>query len=116
MNKGIIIAAGAALMTLAGCVQPMGQGVVVGAPGGSTPSVSREAMARDSARAAISAQMASRLPGRNTGPYTECVMKNATTAELVSIAESPAMAASITTGIVSRPETAACIGALARQA
>ena len=58
--------------------------------------------------------MARRLPGANVAPYTDCVMQNATTAELASIADSgTAGAGNAVASIVGRPATSQCIAGAA---
>ena len=46
---------------------------------------SPDAAVRSSARVVVNREMAKRLPGANVAPYTDCVLQNATTAELASI-------------------------------
>ena len=47
-----------------------------------------DAAVRSSARVVVNREMAKRLPGANVAPYTDCVLQNATTAELADIAQS----------------------------
>lgn len=63
------------------------------------------------ARQVINAEMARRLPGRNVAPLTDCVVANATMAELSDIAaqQGQAGAAGAVAAIVGRPATSQCI-------
>ena len=73
--------------------------------------------ARDSARVVVNREMAKRLPGANVAPYTDCVLQNATTAELASIADSGADGAgNAVASIVGRPATSQCIAGAAAAA
>ncbi len=76
---------------------------------------SPDAAIRSSARVVVSREMARRLPGANVAPYTDCVMSNATTAELASIADS-ANASGAVAAIVGRPATSQCIAGAAAAA
>ncbi|TRW98374.1 hypothetical protein FNJ84_06240 [Paracoccus sp. M683] len=79
-----------------------------------------DAASRAVARTAINAEMAKRLPGANTAPYTDCVVNNATTAELIDIAQMTnagvSGAADSVAAIVSRPGTTQCIAGAAASA
>ena len=76
-----------------------------------------DAAIRSSARVVVNREMAKRLPGRNVAPYTDCVMQNATTAELASIADAGAAGAgNAVAGIVGRPATSQCIAGAAASA
>ena len=79
-----------------------------------------DAASRQIARTAINAEMEKRLPGANVAPYTDCVVNNATTAELIDIAQASRAGATGTAdsvaSIVSRPATTQCIAAAARTA
>ena len=70
---------------------------------------------RSSARVVVNREMAKRLPGANVAPYTDCVMQNATTAELAGIADS-ANASGAVASIVGRPATSQCIAGAAAAA
>ncbi len=76
---------------------------------------SPDAAIRSSARVIVNREMARRLPGANVAPYTECVMANATTAELAGIADS-ANASGAVASIVGRPATSQCIAGAAAAA
>ncbi|WP_234450815.1 MULTISPECIES: hypothetical protein [unclassified Paracoccus (in: a-proteobacteria)] len=89
-----------------------GTAVVSPPPGGTVvvtppPAVPNNAAARQ----VINAEMARRLPGRNVGPLTDCVVANATMAELADIAaqQGQAGAAGAVASVVSRPATSQCI-------
>ena len=78
---------------------------------------SPDAAIRSSARVVINREMAKRLPGANVAPYTDCVLQNATTAELASIADSGADGAgNAVASIVGRPATSQCIAGAAASA
>ena len=104
-----------AALTLSGCV--------VQNPGMAPPPVipqvtpAPDAAIRSSARVVVNREMARRLPGANVAPYTDCVMQNATTAELASIADSgTAGAGNAVASIVGRPATSQCIAGAAASA
>ncbi|MDO5646731.1 hypothetical protein [Paracoccus sp. (in: a-proteobacteria)] len=115
---------GAVALLLAGCVAPMPTtpvvtpaAPVVTAP---MPATVLDAASRELARTVINREMQSRMPGANTQPWADCVINNATTAELIDIAQmsragASGVGASVAT-IVSRPATAQCIAAAARTA
>ena len=96
-------------------------GCVVQNPGMAPPPVipqvtpAPDAAIRSSARVVVNREMARRLPGANVAPYTDCVMQNATTAELAGIADS-ANASGAVASIVSRPATTQCISGAAAAA
>ncbi|CAM3176166.1 hypothetical protein PANO111632_06600 [Paracoccus nototheniae] len=121
MRFNLIAAFGFAAATLAGCVAPVPVAgpAVPSAPGMTTPTI-LDAASRQVARTVVDNEMQRRLPGVNVSPYTDCVINNATTAELIDIAQ---MSRSGVTGtadsvasIVSRPVTTQCIAAAARTA
>lgn len=100
-------------------------GCVVQNPGGMPPPVvtppvvvpNPDAAVRSSARVVINREMARRLPGANVAPYTDCVMQNATTAELADIAQSAnASGAGAVASVVGRPATTQCIAGAAAAA
>ena len=79
---------GLAAATLAGCVAPMPPATTVTtAPSVITTPTVLDAASRQVARTVINAEMEKRLPGANVAPYTDCVVNNATTAELIDIAQ-----------------------------
>jgi hypothetical protein len=72
---------------------------------------------QSSARVVVNREMAKRLPGANVAPYTDCVLQNATTAELASIADAGAAGAgNAVASIVGRPATSQCIAGAAAAA
>ena len=78
---------------------------------------SPDAAIRSSARVVINREMAKRLPGANVAPYTDCVLQNATTAELAGIADSASGGAgNAVAAIVGRPATTQCIAGAASAA
>ena len=105
----------AAALTLSGCVV---QNPGMAPPPAPLPQVttpSPDVAIRNSARLVVNREMARRLPGANVAPYTDCVMQNASTAELASIADAGATGAGdAVASIVGRPSTSQCIaGAVA---
>ncbi|MFH5775698.1 hypothetical protein [Paracoccus broussonetiae] len=105
----------ASALALSGCVVQNPAGVPAPAPTVAPPVVVPDA-ARSNARVVVNREMARRLPGANVAPYTDCVMQNATSAELATIADSASSASSTVAGIVSRPTTTQCIAGAAAAA
>lgn len=110
---------GIAALVLAGCVAttPMPGTAPTGPSGPATPTV-LDAASRQVARNVINAEMQKRLPGANVAPYSDCVINNATTAELIDIAQASRAGiggtADSVAAIVQRPATTQCIAAAAR--
>ncbi|MTH76460.1 hypothetical protein [Paracoccus aestuariivivens] len=108
-----------AALALSGCVV-QNPGAVPVTPVPTAPPVTTpapDAAVRSNARVVINREMAKRLPGANVAPYTDCVIQNATTAELANIADSAATGASgAVASIVSRPSTTQCIAGAAAAA
>ena len=102
----------AAALALSGCVvQNPG---MAPAPLPPVAAPAPDAAIRSSARVVVNREMARRLPGANVAPYTDCVMQNATSAELASIAEAGAAGAGdAVAAIVGRPATTQCIAGAA---
>ena len=105
----------AAALALSGCV--------VQNPGMAPPPVipqvkpAPDMAIRNSARLVVNREMAKRLPGANVAPYTDCVLQNATTAELAGIADSASGGAgNAVAAIVGRPATTQCIAGAASAA
>ncbi|MDO5705436.1 MAG: hypothetical protein Q4G49_10250 [Paracoccus sp. (in: a-proteobacteria)] len=128
MRLSFSVLFGAAALALSGCVvatpipAPLPTGPVATAPVTPAPVIptTLDAASRVAAQSAITTAMQSRLPGTNVAPYTNCIMQNATTAELIDIAQMsraavPGVSDSVAT-IVRRPATASCISAAARTA
>lgn len=98
-------------------------GCVVQNPGGMPPPVvtppvvvpNPDVAVRSSARVVINREMARRLPGANVAPYTDCVLQNATTAELADIAQSTNASGAVAS-VVGRPATTQCIAGAAAAA
>lgn len=111
---------GVAALALAGCVAvtPVPGPVVPGAPTATPTPTILDAASRQIARNVVNTEMQKRLPGVNVAPYTDCVINNATTAELIDIAQMTragvAGTADSVASIVSRPATTQCIAAAAR--
>lgn len=105
----------AAALALSGCVvqNPGGMPPPATLPPVVTPNP--DIAVRNSARVVVNREMARRLPGANVAPYTDCVMQNATTAELAGIADS-ADASGAVASIVGRPSTTQCIAGAAAAA
>lgn len=120
-----LIAAVAAAAALAGCAMPPTT-TVTPAPGAApvvvtpptpgatvvvTPKTTVQVPDTATARTVINAEMARRLPGRNVAPVTDCVMTNASQAELADISaqQGKPAAASAVAAIVKRPATSQCI-------
>ena len=103
-----------AALALSGCVQNPG----TMPPTAIVPPVvtpNPDAAVRSSARVVVNREMAKRLPGANVAPYTDCVLQNATTAELADIAQS-ADASGAVASVVGRPATTQCIAGAAAAA
>lgn len=111
----ILLAAAAVAVTACVPITPVPGPAPAPAPV-TTPTV-LDAASRAVARTTINAEMAKRLPGANTAPYTDCVINNATTAELIDIAQMTnagvAGASDSVAAIVRRPATTQCIAAAA---
>ena len=119
-----LIAALAAATALSGCMvpvttapAPVAPAPVIVTPAPRTPVVvvppptTTRVPDTPTARQVISAELAKRAPGRNVGPLTDCVVANASQAELADIAAmqgKPAAANAVAT-IVSKPATTQCI-------
>lgn len=113
---------GVLALALAGCVAPVsrdpGAPVVTTPPVATPPANVLDEASRQLARGVINSEMQKRLPGVNVAPYTDCVINNATTAELIGIAQASrtgvAGTADSVASIVSRPATTQCIAAAAQ--
>ena len=103
----------AAALALSGCVMQNPGMAPLPAPLPPVAVPSPDVAVRDSV--VVNREMAKRLPGANVAPYTDCVMQNATTAELAGIADS-ANASGAVASIVSRPATTQCISGAAAAA
>ncbi|MFV0409793.1 MAG: hypothetical protein ACK5LJ_08910 [Paracoccus sp. (in: a-proteobacteria)] len=119
MRSFLILAT--ASLVLAGCVarvppsQPVPPTPV--APVTPPPATTLDSSTRAVARDVVNREMAKRLPGRNVAPYTDCVVNNASMAELSDIAargvNDASSAASSVAVIVQRPDTTQCIAKVA---
>lgn len=122
MRFNLIAAMGLSAAVLAGCVAPvpMAGPAVPAAPAAAPAPTVLDAASRQVARNTINGEMQRRLPGVNVTPYTDCVVNNATTAELIDIAQAANAGnrgtADSVAAIVSRPATTQCIAAAARSA
>lgn len=125
MRLKVSILAAAAALALSGCVvtTPI-PGPVVTPPSTTTTvpttPTTLDAASRQLAQSVINTEMQKRLPGVNVTPYTSCIMQNATTAELIDIAQmsraGASGAADSVAVIVKRPATTQCIAAASRAA
>lgn len=78
---------------------------------------SADAVARDSARAAVDEVLVTRFPGvdgRRVTPYTDCLIENASASEIANLARAAVTGvsdatASLVTGMLQRPEISACL-------
>lgn len=121
MRFNLVAACGTAALLLAGCVAPLPTaGPIPTTPAAPVAPTTLDGASRALARSTINAEMEKRLPGVNVAPYTDCVVNNATTAELIDIAQMARAgatgAADSVASIVSRPGTTQCIASAARPA
>lgn len=123
MRFKLLAAFGLSAALLAGCVAPVPvAGPAVPSAPVSTPTTPTvlDAASRTVARNVVNSEMQKRLPGVDVSPYTDCVVNNATTAELIDIAQASRAGAGGTAdsvaSIVSRPATTQCIASAARSA
>lgn len=122
----LILSLGAVSLALAGCVAPVSAPqqpsapIVNPTPRPAQPGEALNSSTRSVARDVVNREMAKRLPGRNVGPYTDCVVNNASMAELSDIAErgvsDSGAAASSVAVIVQRPAATECIARVAQTA
>ena len=89
----------AVLVALAGCVQ--GDTVI-------------QDTSRTVAKGVVNQIISSRLPGVNAAPYTDCIIDNASTAEILNVAGAAATGVTgqtvdIVLGIAQRPATLDCL-------
>mgnify|MGYP000041211329 FL=1 len=92
---GLTIAA----LALSGCMQDMG--------------ASGDALARHAAKGVVNNVVASKFPGVDATPVTDCIIDNASGSEIVTIAEAAVVGTSQATtnlvmAIARRPETQRC--------
>ena len=121
MRFQLFAAFGVAALSLSACVAPvpLATTTTTTTPGVTTPAqpATLDAASRQIARNVINTEMQKRLPGANVAPYTDCVINNATTAELIDIAQaSTSGTADSVATIVSRPATTQCIAGAAAAA
>ncbi|UWQ21675.1 hypothetical protein [Jannaschia sp. W003] len=96
MRPDLLLAAAAALL-LAGCNTPLGTEV-----------------ARTAAKSAVNAEVQRRFPGAPVQPVTDCVIDNATGAEIIEVAAgaasgTDARTAEIVGTVLARPDTIRCV-------
>ncbi len=110
----------AAALALSGCVVQNPNGMPAPTAPITIPTLpSPDQAARGAARTAVNQEMARRLPGANVAPYTDCVINNATAAELAEIgrlATSGGNAGNAVASVVGRPATSECIARAAAAA
>ncbi|MEJ8561512.1 succinate dehydrogenase [Yoonia sp. GPGPB17] len=95
----LMAALGAASMMLAGCMQDLG-------PAG-------DVLARDAAKGVVNTAVQARFPGVDARPLTDCIIDNASSAEIIQIAEGAIVGANAATTdlivrIAERPDTIRC--------
>ncbi len=88
-----------ASMALAGCMQDLG-------PAG-------DMLARDAAKGVVNTAVQARFPGVDARPLTDCIIDNASSGEIVQIAEAALVGGnqattSLIVDIAERPETVRC--------
>lgn len=110
----------AAALALSGCVVQNPNAAPPAIPPVVAPTVpGADALARNAARTAVNREMARRLPGANVAPYTDCVINNASAAELVDIGRQSTAGGNVgdsVAAIVGRPATTECIARAAASA
>lgn len=84
---------------LAGCMQDLG-------PAG-------DMLARDAAKGVVNAAVQARFPGVDARPLTDCIIDNASSSEIIQIAEAAVVGANDATNnlivaIAQRPDTVRC--------
>ena len=94
-----LVATSFALTLLAGCMSDLG-------PAG-------DMLARDAAKGVVNSVVQTRFPGVDAAPYTDCIIDNATGAEIITIAEAAVLGTSqqttaLVVDIAGRPETLRC--------
>jgi len=97
MRLGIPLVA--ALTLLAGCGQDLG--------------MAGDMLARDAAKGVVNSAVQARFPGVDARPLTDCIIDNASSAEIIQIAEGAIVGANLATTnlivrIAERPETVRC--------
>ncbi|WBU54808.1 hypothetical protein [Paracoccus sp. SCSIO 75233] len=126
----VILSLGVVSLALAGCVAPATNVPQTTAPIVNPPppaaaqppaqTSTLDSATRAVARDVVNREMAKRLPGRNVAPYTDCVVNNASMAEMADIAQrglnDPSSAASSVAVIVQRPAATQCIAKVAATA
>jgi len=95
----LLITLGVAGTLLAGCMQDLG-------PAG-------DMLARDAAKGVVNSAVQTRFPGVDARPLTDCIIDNASSSEIIQIAESALVGSNQATtnlivDIAERPETVRC--------
>ncbi len=88
-----------AVTLLAGCMQDLG-------PAGDT-------LARDAAKGVVNSVVETRFPGVDAAPFTDCIIDNASSGEIIEIAEAALVGTTqatttLITEIAARPQTVRC--------
>ena len=120
----LILSLSAASLVLAGCVARVPPtpptSPIPTPPPVTQPTTTLDSSTRAVARDVVNREMSKRLPGRNVAPYTDCVLNNASMAELSDIAargvSDTGTAASSVATIVQRPAATQCIAKVAATA
>jgi hypothetical protein len=78
------------------------------------PEAAVQETARAAAKGVINTVMSQKLPGVNTAPYVDCIVDQASTEEVITLAKAAVTGidnstVSIVTSIASQPETISCI-------
>ncbi|AGT09634.1 hypothetical protein [Paracoccus aminophilus] len=107
-------------LALSGCVVQNPNGIPVAPPPVvTTPITPVPSVPHSDVRIAINREMSRRLPGANVAPYTDCIVQNATAAELADIGNVSASGGNISdsvASVVGRPSTSQCIANVAKAA
>ncbi|MFT4013993.1 MAG: hypothetical protein QM682_11430 [Paracoccus sp. (in: a-proteobacteria)] len=110
------VSMGLATLALSGCVVQSPASIAPGpVPVPPVAAPNPDIAVRNSARVVVNREMARRLPGANVAPYTDCVMQNATTAEMAGIADAADPSGAVA-AVVGRPATTQCIAGAAAAA
>ncbi len=111
----------ATALALSGCVVQNPNALPITPPPVVTAPVAPAAptLTQSAARLAVNREMARRLPGANVAPYTDCVINNASDAEIMDIGRQSASGGNISNAVaavVGRPATSQCIARAAAAA
>ncbi|PJI85338.1 hypothetical protein BC777_3339 [Yoonia maricola] len=95
----VIVSLFAGAMVLAGCMQDIG--------------TTGDVLVRDTAKGVVNTAVQARFPGVDAEPFTDCIIDNASSAEIIQIAESAIVGTNAATTnliaeIAERPDTVRC--------